>query len=112
MHAAHAPPIGPQVESDKATQELLLQHPVVHELLSQVHAPSRQRCPVAQAAPAPHRHAPMDEQLSAVPPAQVTQVIPPAPQLDVSVGTLHEVPLQHPEGQEVPSQIQNPPEQR
>jgi hypothetical protein len=49
------------------------QHPLGQEVASQVHAPARHRCPVAQAGAPPHRQSPPPEQESLVVPSQAPQ---------------------------------------
>jgi hypothetical protein len=74
------------------------------------------QAPETQARPAPHGgplaqpHTPV-EQVSVVSDGQTSQAAPPVPQV-AREGGLHVVPLQHPFGQEVASQTQDPPMQR
>ena len=72
-----------------------------------MHSPPTQRCPPAQAGPAPHSHAPVGPQRLALLVSQAIQAPPPIPQV-VKAGTSHRPPLQHPAGQEAASQTQAP----
>ena len=58
-------PETPQLATPAVLHVVPLQQPAWHDSVSQMHAPPTQRCPAAQAGPAPHEHAPADEQPSA-----------------------------------------------
>lgn len=72
--------------------------------------PLTHSCPALQAGPAPHRQLPL-RQAFAVIGLHALQLAPPLPQL-VVVGDRHIPWLQHPLGQEAPSQTHVPPAQR
>ena len=75
-------PETPQLAAAAVLHVVPVQQPLRHESASQMHAPLTQRCPVAQAAPAPHEQAPADEQPSATAGSQVMHAAPAAPQRD------------------------------
>src|SRR6202022_2250405 len=105
--AWHCAPPMPQVMVDGALQTLPAQHPVAHELPSQMHAPPEQRCPAEQGGPFPHAHCPAAEQRSALNKSQAWHCAPPVPQ-DTVEGALHTFASQHPAEHEVESQLQAP----
>ena len=68
----HALPETPQLATAAVLHVVPLQQPLWHEITSQMQAPPTQRCPAAQAGPAPHEQAPADEQPSATALSQAT----------------------------------------
>jgi hypothetical protein len=109
--AEQAPPPPPHWLLDVAVTHVEpLQHPVGHDDESQTHAPDTQRCPDAHAGPAPQRQLPPLHESAVA--EQLTQAAPDAPHRAVEGGETQVVPLQQPEGQLVPSQMQTPLEQR
>ena len=54
LHVVQAFPPVPQVATEFDSHVVPAQHPVAHDVASQVHRPSTQRCPGAQGAPVPH----------------------------------------------------------
>jgi hypothetical protein len=90
-------------------QVVPLQHPLGHELMSQMHVPATQCCPAAHGAVEPHWQVP-PTQLSARSASQATQAIAPVPQVAVD-GVLHVEPLQHPVAHPVAQPEQTPPVQ-
>ena len=111
LQLAHMPPFTPQADIECARQVLPAQHPEAHEVPSHTHAPPTQRCPGAQAAPLPHRHVPLVEQLSAKVAPHATHAEPAFPQVVVE-RAMQVLPEQQPEGHDVPSHTQAPPTQR
>jgi hypothetical protein len=111
-HALHSePPVPHAFWSLPATHWLLdVQHPE-HDVVSQTQCPPEQCCPVPQASPPPHVHAPADEQPSPVVP-QLWQVSPPVPHAGPVAGDVQTLPVQHPPAQDVASHTQVPIEQR
>ncbi len=106
LQAVHAPPPTPHADTEATRQPLVSQHPALHEVALQTHAPATQLRPAAQAAPAPHLHAP-PEQVSAccgLQPVQASPLVPHA----VAVGIVHVAPEQQPVGHDVASQMQSP----
>ena len=113
--AAHASPAEPQlvvVWLPLAMQVLPEQQPLGQEVALHTQLPPEQVCPVPQAAPVPHRQAPLVQVL--VLPEHGTQAAPPVPQeAALCPAPLTQTPaLQQPEGQLVASHTQAPPEQR
>ena len=110
---AHAPPPVPHsVESVPALHwPEALQQPIGQLVASQTHVPPEQRCPVAQAAPAPQAQAPAVQRSDFV--SHVPQDVAGAPQAAVLwlAGATQVVPLQQPPGHEVALHTQVPPEQ-
>ncbi len=92
-------------------QTFPLQHPVGHEVASQMQAPPEQCNPGEQAAPVPHSHVPLAEHVSARTVSQATQVAPADPHVP-SARVLQVVPSQQPSGQDVESQTHWPARQR
>jgi hypothetical protein len=90
---------------------LFAQHPFGHETPSHTQLPPVQCWPAGHAEPAPQAQLPPLEQLSARMLSQVTQAPPPLPQA-ATEGGLHVAPVQHPLGQDVPSQMHAPATQR
>ena len=109
--AKQVAPAVPQLASERVTQVVPLQQPLGHEVASHTQPLVVQRWPAAQAAPAPHEHAPVALHRLAVLLSQATHAAPLAPQV-ASAGALHTAPLQQPVGHEVASQTQAPPVQR
>jgi hypothetical protein len=107
----HAPPPEPQAASDAVWQTPPAQQPPAHEVASHTQAPPTQCWPAAQVAPAPHWHAPEDEQWSLRTGSQATQPCPPVPHCPED-GEVQAVPAQQPLGHEVASQTQAPERQR
>jgi len=104
-----APPV-PHVPSDRVLQVDPVQHPVPHEVPSQMHEPPEQLWPAPHAGLFPHAHEPDDVQLSALLVSQRTQVAPPVPHV-VSDRISHTSPVQQPAGHDATSQTHEPPEQ-
>jgi len=100
----HAPPVVGVTHTTPPEQQPLGHDPAVH-----THAPLLQAWPLAHAEPAPHWHAPEDEQLSAVVVLHEEHVLPSVPQLE-SDGVVQTPPEQHPFGHEVELQTHAPPE--
>jgi hypothetical protein len=75
-----APPPVPQAEVAVPGRQAVPEQQPVQEAGSQTHSPPEQRCPVPQAAFAPHWHTPVDEQPSATEVSHAWHVAPPAPQ--------------------------------
>lgn len=94
---AHAPPAVPHCAADDRHWSCS-QQPDAQLVASHRHAPARQRCPAAQAAPVPQAHAPDAEQLSDFVASHARHMAPDAAQVPTP-GGLHVVPLQHPDGQ-------------
>ena len=93
------PPPTPQLSSVGALQVVPAQQPLGQEKASHTHAPDTQRCPVAQAAPAPQAHLPAAVQLSAAKVSQETQAAPVVPQR-ASERVVQVAPSQQPIGHE------------
>ena len=109
-HATQVEPALPQVVMVRFEQMAPLQHPLGHEVASQMHRPSAQRCPPAHAGPDPQAQVPSVPQWSALLVSQATQAAPFAPQV-ASARVLQTAPAQHPPAHEVASQVQAPPTQ-
>lgn len=107
LQLTQGPPPVPQVDSERVSHRLPLQQPAGQDAAVQRHCPDWQTWPLTQAGSTPHRHTPLDEQLSASTVEQLTQVEPMAPQV-ASVRASQRVPLQQPAGQETSSQTQVP----
>ncbi len=101
----------PQLAAAAVLHVVPLQHPPLHESVSQMHAPPTQRWPAAQEAPAPHEQAPVDEQPSATAGSQVMQAAPAGPQRDSERDT-QVAPSQQPPGHDAALQTHLPPTQR
>ncbi len=86
------------------------QQPLAHDVPSHTQVLAAQRCPGAQPSPVPQRQTPAAEQLSERA-SHATQLDPALPQL-ATERVEQTLPLQHPPGQDVPSQVQSPPSQR
>ena len=97
----HAPAVLP------AWHALPKQQPVPHETPSHVQWPLRHRVPAPQAGPVPQRQWPAVEQLSADPGVHAVQAVPGVPH-EASDGNVHDVPSQHPFGQDVASHTHTP----
>jgi hypothetical protein len=80
-----------------SVQTLPVQHPVAHEVGVHWQELPEQTCPATHAAPAPQRHPPDGEQLSARLGSHVVHMLPSVPQLE-SAGVTQVLPLQHPLG--------------
>lgn len=104
-------PETPQLAGAAVLHVVPAQHPLRHESASQMHAPLTHRWPLAQAAPAPHEHAPVDEQPSATAGSQVMHAAPAEPQR-ASERDTQVAPSQHPPGHEAALQTHLPPTQR
>jgi len=104
-------PVTPQLATAAVLQVVPLQQPLRHEIASQMHAPPTQRCPLAQAGPAPHEHAPADEQPSATARSHVMHAAPAAPHRD-SDGDTQVTPSQQPPGHDAALQTHLPETQR
>jgi hypothetical protein len=89
-------------------QTLLLQQPPAQEVGVQMQVLFSQTWPAAHAAPAPQRHPPAGEQLSALPVAHVRQALPSVWQFCVDVGVTHAPRLQQPVGHDAELQTQWP----
>lgn len=112
-HDLQAAPLDPHVVRDEVEQVRPEQQPVGQDVASQTHVPPLQRCPVAQAGPAPHLQLPPAAQVSALVALQTRQTEPPEPH-DVVDAPMHVGPLQQPAGQLTPSQgppVHTPPTQ-
>jgi hypothetical protein len=57
-HTTHVEPPVPQVASDRVVQVDPTQHPLGHDVESQVHSPEAHCCPPAQEGPVPHAQVP------------------------------------------------------
>jgi len=104
-------PDTPQLATAAVLHVVPLQHPLPHEITSQMQAPPTQRWPAAQAAPAPHEHAPADEHPSATARSQVTHAAPAAPQRAID-GDTQVTPSQQPPGHDAALHTHLPPTQR
>ena len=78
-----------------------------HDVLSHTQVPPRQRCPVEQASPPPHVHAPAEEHPSAVAP-HAWHCKPPVPHAGPVGGEVQTFPVQHPWEHEVAVQTHTP----
>ena len=107
-----APPLPQLAPVVPGRQVVPAQQPLGHEVRSHTHAPARQRWPAPHGTPAPHWHAPVAEQRSALPAVQAWQALPLAPQLSTVVGVLQTVPAQQPLAHENASHTQAPATQR
>jgi hypothetical protein len=101
--APHALPVGGSVHT------FPVQQPVMHDPGVHSHDPLTQTWPDAHAAPAPQRHPPEGEQLSACALAHWTHALPSVPQLVAEVGVTQSPSVQHPVGQEAELHTQWPP---
>jgi hypothetical protein len=111
-HAMQPLPCAPQAESDGGVQvSWSSQQPSGHELALHSHWAFTHAWPGPQAAPAPQRHSPCGEHVSAATGSQAKHVAPAAPQAPVE-RTSHWLSLQHPSGHDVASQTQFPPSHR
>jgi hypothetical protein len=104
-------PPTPQLDSERVWQVLFTQQPAAHEVAPHTQAPAEQRWPFSQAGSPPQAQVPAAEQPSATAGSQETHAAPSVPQL-VADAARQLFPEQHPEGHEVASQTQAPPEQR
>jgi hypothetical protein len=111
-HDAQVAPAFPQVETDRATHTEPWQQPLGQETASHTHSPPAQRCPPAHAGPAPHAHAPVALQWSALLPSQGTQLAPLTPQAASAGDGWHTFPAQQPDAHDVASHTHAPPTQR
>jgi hypothetical protein len=100
------PPL-PQLAGDVVRHALPAQQPFGHENASQTQTPPAQRCPAAQAGPAPHAHAPAGVHPSAIAESHATQAAPEEPQRASELDT-QVAPSQHPLGQLVALHTQPP----
>jgi hypothetical protein len=104
----HASPPAPQAASLLPGRQVPPeQQPLLQLVPSHTQAPSRQRWPLAQVAPAPQVQVPSAEQPSASNASQVTQAAPGAPQASAA-RRLQVPPAQQPPGQVVASQATVP----
>lgn len=108
--AVHAPPLVPQAARSITRHWFPWQQPLGQVVSSHTHMPPEQRCPVAQAAPAPQRQAPLKHE-SAFAVSHGLHMPPPVPQAATSL-TRHWAPSQQPPGQLVLSQTHAPETQR
>jgi hypothetical protein len=83
------------------------QHPLVHELASHTHRFELQCWPGEHAGPAPQPQAPLAEHASDSVTSHATQLAPAMPQLPIA-RSRQLAPSQHPDGQELSSQMQSP----
>jgi hypothetical protein len=104
-------PETPQLATAAVLHVVPLQQPLRHEITSQMQAPPTQRCPAAQADPAPHEQAPADEQPSATAGSHVVHAAPAPPQRD-SDGDTQVAPSQQPLGHEAALHTHLPETQR
>jgi hypothetical protein len=104
---AHEAPGGAHAASDGVVQALPVQHPSGHDVASQTHTPCAQCSPCVQGNPVPHRHVPLVSHRSAASALHAMHDSPPVPQV-AGPRTSHVVPLQHPAGHEVASQMHAP----
>ncbi len=104
-------PETPQLATPAVLHVVPLQQPLLHESASQMQAPLTQRCPEAQADPAPHEQVPADEQPSATARSHVMHAAPAAPQRD-SDGDTQVTPSQQPPGHDAALQTHLPLTQR
>jgi hypothetical protein len=104
------PPVPHEAGVSPARQIPLAQQPFGQEVPSHTQVLPMQRCPGRQAAPAPQRQVPFDEQLSAWA-SQATQVEPAFPQV-ASERVSQALPWQQPLGHEVASHTHSPETQR
>ncbi len=106
-----SPPVPQAGPVPGEVQTLPVQHPPAHDAASQtqvgVPVEVSHRCPAAQAAPAPHRHAPPGEQLLALVVSHTTHSLPSMPQLPIPE-VLQVVPEQQPALHEVELQTHAP----
>lgn len=109
-HATQAPPAVPHAAAVGVTQVLPWQQPEGHVEGVHPQTPPTQGAPPAQAGLAPHRHWPVDEQVSA-PTPQALQAVPGAAQAVLDRVT-QVLPEQQPLGHEVASHTHAPPKQR
>lgn len=92
---SHCAPPDPQRSSRVPVLQIAPSQQPPHVEPSHTHTPPEQLCPLPQAGPLPHKHAPAFVHVSAVTP-QGSHCAPPEPQLSgVTCGT-HVVPEQHP----------------
>lgn len=98
LQATQPRPPTPHAVATGTWQTLPAQQPPGHDCALQTQAPPTQVVPAAQPGPAPHRHSPAAEQVSARAGSQVTQAAPPVPQAAVD-GVAQEEPEQQPPGQ-------------
>lgn len=111
LHARHALPSVPQLDSDGVTHAPPLQHPAAHDAELHAQRPETHCRPAPHAAPLPQSHWPEVAQLSAVKVLQATHAAPEVPQVPVA-GASQLAPLQHPVGQLAEVQpVQTPPTQ-
>jgi hypothetical protein len=106
-HGSQAPPSPPQAYTDGVVQLPLEQHPVEHDVASQMQPLVVHRRPVAHAPPPLHEHWPAAEQSLPVSP-QDEQGAPSTPHAIPDGGEVHALFEQHPPAHEVPSQMQLP----
>jgi hypothetical protein len=102
--AAHAAPPGAQLDSDNVRQVFPEQQPLPHDMASQTQLPPTQRCPIAQATPAPQAHKPALVQVSAIVGSHAAQAAPADPQRPSDRDT-QELPSQQPVGHEPASHM-------
>ena len=99
-HEAHAPPVGPQLDSDIALHVPPAQQPPGHEVASHAQAPLTHRRPIAQVGPVPQPQNPVGPQTSAFCASHARHADPRVPQVSAAA-TLHCEPAQQPSGHEV-----------
>jgi hypothetical protein len=109
LQVAHAPPSAPQVGKAIVEHVVPAQHPVGHEVASQIQLPE-QRSPAPQAAAPPQVQVPPTEHPSPDEP-QDAQAVPAGAQA-VAPRAVQVVLLQQPVGHEVASQTHEPPAHR
>ena len=91
----HAAPSIPQLDIEGTWHVAPTQHPVPHELASQMQVPPEQRWPAPQGLVLPHAHTPDAEQRSARTGSHRLHAAPPSPQVAMLAG-LHVEPEQQP----------------
>ncbi len=89
-------------------QTPLVQQPPAHDVGVHSHEPFMQTWPTTHWAPAPHRHPPDGEQLSASPAPHATHALPSVPQAPVEVGITQAPLLQQPVGHDAELQTHLP----
>jgi hypothetical protein len=104
---AQTAPAGAQLVNESVRQVVPAQQPCAHDTASQTQFPPTQRCPAAQAAPAPQEHVPTFVHVSAVNVSHARQAAPPDPQRASDRDT-QEVPSQQPVAQDPASHRQRP----
>lgn len=104
---AQVDPASPQVASERVAHTTPWQHPLGHEVASQMHRPATQRWPPAHAGPVPHWQTPVLLQRLALVTSQAAHDAPAVPQA-ASEGEVQTPPVQQPFGHEVASHMQAP----